>query len=189
MLLKRNLETPRLLIRPYQAEDRDFCVSLWCDKENGKYMSDPLKENIDQKYLSCLDGMEDEQDGYYLIAELKGSGSPVGTCCAFPEKDIFDIGYCISRSHWREGLGSEMLDALLRWIRKQGGRTVTCEVADLNAASAALLNKFGFAPDKATRYKKWGEETYFDAHIYVLRLTNEDEQDSGVSDHAPDVLP
>ena len=69
MLLKRNLETPRLLIRPYQAEDRDFCVSLWCDKENGKYMSDPLKENIDQKYLSCLDGMEEcvEKGDYVAI--------------------------------------------------------------------------------------------------------------------------
>ena len=50
------------------------------------------------------------------------------------------------------------------------GKSITGEVADINLASVALLRKFGFSEDRKTRYKKWGEETYFDAHYYKLNL-------------------
>ena len=51
-----------------------------------------------------------------------------------------------------------------------GGKSVTGEVADINLASVALLRKFGFSEDRKTRYRKWGEETCFDAHYYKLNL-------------------
>ena len=79
MLLVKNLETPRLTIRSWRNSDKDFTLSLWGDKENGKYMSDPILENMDEAYLKCVDEMEDNPEGYYLLAELKEDGSPVGT--------------------------------------------------------------------------------------------------------------
>ena len=63
-----------------------------------------------------------------------------------------------------------MVDAIIRWVKAEGGESITAEVADVNLASAALLRKFGFSEDRKTRYKKWGEETYFDAHYYRLNL-------------------
>ena len=39
-----------------------------------------------------------------------------------------------------------------------------------SAVSTAQVEKFGFLEDRKTRYKKWGEETYFDAHYYKLNL-------------------
>lgn len=170
MILKQTIETPRLRIRSYRDNDMSFCLSLWCDEENGRYMSDPVFSNIDERYLSCFKGMEEDKDGYYLIAELKENGMPVGTCCAFPEEGNYDIGYSIAKAFWKMGLGTEMIDALIRWIRSEGGSTVSCEVADANEASLALLRKFGFIQEKKTRYKKWGEETCFDAHTYRLVL-------------------
>lgn len=170
MRMTEPIETPRLSIRSYERADRDFTLSMWGDRENGKYMSDPAAENADERYLAAVDEMEDNAEGYYLIAELRETGARVGTCCAFPEGETWDIGYCIHKAHWREGLGAEMIGALIAWIRAQGGTAVTGEVADGNAASVALLRHFGFAPDRKTRYKKWGEETYFDAHVYRLDL-------------------
>ena len=170
MKLENRIETPRLIIRPYGKSDRDFCLSLWCDKENGRYMADPAIENADEKYLSLIRAMADEKDGLYLIAQFKDSGIPVGTCCAFPEGDICDIGYCVSKDHWREGLGSEMIRALIGLAAANGMTSITAEVADGNAASVALLEKFGFYKTKATKYKKYGEDTVFDAHILRLDL-------------------
>ena len=170
MLLIRNLETPRLTIRSWQKSDKDFTLFLWGDKENGKYMSDPIRENMDEAYLKLVDEMEDNPDGYYLIAESKDDGTPVGTCCIFPENGNYDIGYCISKKHWKKGLGTEVVDAIIRWVKAEGGKSVTGEVADVNLASVALLRKFGFSEDRKTRYKKWGEETYFDARYYKLNL-------------------
>ncbi len=170
MRLEKNIFTPRLTLRPYEKDDKDFCISLWCDEENGKYMSDPLRENIDEKYLACFEGMEDDPDGYYLIAVLRESGQPVGTFCLFPEDGNYDIGYCIARAHWQEGLGSEMIEAALQWIKARKGSSVSAEVADSNAASLALLRKFGFSQGKKTRFRKWNEDKFFDSHILVLTL-------------------
>lgn len=168
MKLETPIETPRLLLRSYRLADRDFSISLWCDAENGRYMSDPLYENLDERYLSYFDEMEDDPDGYYLIAEDRITGEPVGTCCIFPEADTYDIGYCVRKDLWRIGLGSEILTGMLDWIRAAGGAAVTAEVADDNAASTGLLRKFGFVPTTATRYKKRGSDTVFDSHIYRL---------------------
>ena len=170
MLLKRNIETPRLILRSWRRTDTDFTLSLWGDAENGKYMSDPVCENQSEKYLQAVDEMEENPEGYFLLAVLKEDGSPVGTCCAFPENENYDIGYCISKAHWQKGLGSEMLEALIAWIKAEGGKTITGEVADENTASIALLRKFGFLEDRKTRFKKWGEEKYFDAHYYKLTI-------------------
>ena len=92
MLLDKNLETPRLIIRSWHKSDKDFTLSLWGDKENGKYMSDPVRENMDEAYLKCVDEMEDNPEGYYLVVEWKEDGTPVGTCCIFPENGNYDIG-------------------------------------------------------------------------------------------------
>ncbi len=170
MLLDKSLETPRLTIRSWHMSDRDFTLSLWGDRENGRFMCDPVRENMDETYLKCVDEMEDSPEGYYLIAELKENGMSVGTCCIFPENGNYDIGYCVSKDRWKEGLGTEMIGAIIRFVKKSGGRSVTGEVADGNIASIALLRKFGFSEDRKTRYKKWGEETYFDAHYYKLDL-------------------
>ena len=170
MQLTKNIETPRLIIRSWKKTDADFTLALWGDKENGKYMGDPSSENQDEEYRQAVEEMEDNPDGYYLLAVLKEDGSPVGTCCAFPEKDNYDIGYCISKNLWKEGLGTEMLSGLISWIKENGGRSISAEVADENAASVALLKKLGFSEDRKSRFRKWGEETYFDAHYYKLIL-------------------
>lgn len=167
MLLNENIETSRLIIRSWKRSDKEFTLALWGDRENGKYMSDPACENVDEQYLQCIDEMEDNPEGYYLIAELK-NGQSIGTCCAFPEEANYDIGYCVNKKYWREGYGTEMVNALIQWIKANGGKSVTGEVADDNVASVALLTKLGFLEDRKTRYKKWGEETYFDAHYYKL---------------------
>ena len=133
-------------------------------------MADPRLELVDDRYLACFEGMADDPDGYYLVAEFKDSHERVGTFCLFPTEGNYDVGYCIARSHWREGLATEMMAGAIAYIRGLGGRSLSCEVADDNAASRALLAKFGFEQKQKTRYKKWNEEVYFDAHIYALSL-------------------
>ena len=126
MQLESDILTPRLRIRSYGAADRDFILNMWGDRENGKYMIDPAVEHQDERYLAAIDEMADDPEGYYLVAELRESGVLVGTCCAFPEAGgNWDMGYCISKVHWREGLGTEMVGDLIRWIEAQGGQSVT----------------------------------------------------------------
>ena len=174
MKLDQPVITEHLILRSYRNADMDFCIRLWCDAENGKYMSDPLRENIKEDYLACFENMEDDPDGYYLIAEFRDSHNPVGTFCMFPENGNYDIGYCVAREYWRQGIGREMLAGALVWMKAQGAVSVTAEVADENIASRALLHAFGFQEGRKKRFRKWYEDTCFDSHVHVLKLTKKE---------------
>ena len=165
-----NIETERLLLRSYCDDDRDYCLSLWSDKENGKYLSDPISENIDERYLGYFENMADDPEGYYLVCEFKETHVVCGTFCMFSSEDGYDIGYCVDKAYWQQGIGSEMMQATLTWMKGHGAASVTCEVADDNIASMALLEKFGFVPIQKTKFRKWGEDTWFDSHIMKLDL-------------------
>ena len=114
MKLDRPLEGERIVIRSYAPEDLDFCTGMWFDPENGRYLSDPAREYVDEVFQRALDGLQDSGDGYYLVVERKDGGERIGTCCAFPDEagKVYDIGYCVHRSCWRQGFGREIVELL-----------------------------------------------------------------------------
>lgn len=70
-------------------------------------MSDPLREFTDDKYYNALFEMEDNEDGYYILIQLKVSNEPTGTCCMFSYGNCssYDFQYTISRSKCGQGYG------------------------------------------------------------------------------------
>ena len=46
----------------------------------------------------------------------------VGTCCLFPDecREGYDIGYCVHKSRWGQGLAGEAVGLLVDWVRAQG---------------------------------------------------------------------
>ncbi|MCH5324318.1 MAG: GNAT family N-acetyltransferase [Eubacterium sp.] len=172
MQIKNDIRTPRLTIRDYKSDDLPYVTAMWFDPENGKYMSDPQKEYVDEVYRKALDGMEDSKDGYYLTVVSNDIGNIMGTCCIFPgdKKDAYDIGYCINKKYWRQGYGTELITALIGRIREYGGTEITAEVAKENAASRNLLLKNGFEILRESEFKKYNMDITFDSFIYKLVL-------------------
>lgn len=171
MKLERPLTGERVLIRSYTRSDLAFSTDMWFDPENGRYMSDPAAEYVDEAYQRALDGLQDCEDGYYLILELRSGGERIGTCCAFPEENgTYDIGYCIHKGRWKQGFGTEVVNLLTAWVREQGGTAVTAEVARANRGSRALLEKCGFAAARESSFKKYHMDVTFDSLIYEKRL-------------------
>lgn len=171
MRIDGKLTGKRIALRSYQKSDLEFVSSIWFDKENGKYLSDPEKEYIDEKFQRAVDEMEDSPFGYYFVAEMIETGESVGSCCAFPDYDgqdnlFYDIGYCVKKSHWRQGIGGEIVSVLLDWIRAKGGKSVTAEAAKDNLPSCELLKKLGFEVIRESRFKKYNMEISFDSFIF-----------------------
>ena len=77
-------ETARLRLRPQEARDAGFALCIWGDPITGKYLSDPVLDDIDDlnKYMELLRSLSDSTDCYYVIAEDKVTHQPIGTCCA-----------------------------------------------------------------------------------------------------------
>lgn len=175
MKIKNKLTGKRITVRSYRKSDLDFVSGMWFDKENGKYLSDPEKEYIDEKFQRAVDEMVDSPLGYYFVVERLDTGEPVGSCCAFPDDDgegnsVFDIGYCVHKSCWRQGYGSEIVTVLLDWIRSEGGIRVIAEAAKENKASCEMLKKLGFEIVKESSFNKYNMGICFDSFIFGKEL-------------------
>lgn len=171
MKLKEPLTGKRLVIRNYKKSDLSFLTDMWFDEENGKYMSDPTREYVTDAYQGILDDLENSTDGYYLVAELADGGVPIATAGIFPTgEDTYDIGYCVHKSRWRQGFGSEIVTLLLAWLRQHGAARVMAEVAIDNDPSNRFLQKFGFTIEKKSAFQKYNMPVRFDSYLYAKTL-------------------
>lgn len=175
MKIEGKLLGKRMSVRSYRKNDLAFVSKMWFDKENGRYLSDPEKEFIDDKFQRAVDEMEDSPLGYYFVAEMNDTGELIGSCCAFPDYDdkdnlTFDIGYSVHKYYWRQGYGSEIVTVLLDWIKSKGGVRVTAEAAKENIASCEMLKKLDFKVIRENSFKKYNMGIVFDSLIFEKDL-------------------
>ncbi len=172
MKIEHPLLGKRICLRNYTESDLAFLTDMWFDEENGKYMSDPTREYVDEAYQKALDTLGESQDGYYLVIELADTKERIGSACMFPdeEKKVYDIGYCIHKSKWKQGYGGEAIALMLAWLKAHGAEKVTAEVAVNNIPSNLLLRKFGFEVEKETEFKKYNMDVSFHSRIYAKNL-------------------
>lgn len=179
MQIKTPLTGARVCIRDYQKEDLSFVTGMWFDAENGRFMSDPPVGGVDVVYQRALDGMEDSALGFYLVIELRATGERIGTCCAFPQDEegafdethsCYDIGYCIRKTHWRQGYGEEAVRLLMDWAAARGAREMTAEAARENAASCGMLEKLGFFVLREGSFQKYNTQIVFPSRVYAKML-------------------
>lgn len=172
MKIQTDLCGSHIRIRNYREADLPFLTDMWFDEENGKYLSDPTREYVDEAFQKALDTLGESVSGYYLVIELADTGERAGSCCMFPDETgkIYDIGYCIHRKFWRRGYGSEALRLMLDWMKAQGVEKVTAEVAVENVPSNRLLDRLGFVVEKRTEFHKYHMDISFDSYIYGKKL-------------------
>ena len=170
--IEQDLVGKRVRVRNYIKSDLEFLTGMWFDEENGRYLSDPTQEHVDEGYQRALDTLGESQAGYYLVVELADRPERIGSCCVFPDGDkkVYDIGYCICKKHWRHGYGSEAVSLLLDWLRAQGAEKVTAEVAVENIPSNALLRSLGFEVERRAQFRKYHMDVRFDSYIYAKLL-------------------
>ena len=175
MLIEKPLVSSRITVRNYQKSDLPYLTAMWFDKENGKYMSDPTAEYVDNDFQKALDSLEDSPNGYYLTVVLNSSDEIIGSACIFPDekKEIFDIGYCVHKDYWGKRFGSELLALIVTLIRNNGGIEITAEVAQDNIASNRLLAKNGFKIKKKSQFKKYKMNICFNSYIYTFSCANQ----------------
>ncbi len=174
MKIEHPMSGKRVCLRNYTASDLTFLTDMWFDEENGKYMSDPTREYVDEAFQKALDTLGESQYGYYLVIELADTKERIGSACMFPDEDkkIYDIGYCIHKSKWKQGYGSEAIALMLAWLKANGAEKMTAEVAVKNIPSNMLLRKFGFEIEKETEFKKYNMDVRFDSYIYAKSLAD-----------------
>ena len=149
------LQTERVTLRRFGADDADLLIELDSDPEVMRYLSggEPTAPELyrDLGVPSILAGYERWEGAFGLFAayEIEG-GAFVGWFCLRPERDgpldEVELGYRLRRAAWGKGYATEVSSALLtKAFTELGVRVVFGDTMALNRASQHVMEKIGMA--------------------------------------------
>jgi RimJ/RimL family protein N-acetyltransferase len=158
------LETARLRLRQFCADDLDASHALWNEPAVSRFMASGRASSIEDVWRDILQSIGLWQllgYGYWVIEE-KSSGRPIGHI-GFGDfrrdmspnmNDTPEAGWCLMTDCHGNGLGTEALAALCAWGDAHLPHAKTaCIIEPENVVSIHLARKFGFREVAKTIYK------------------------------------
>lgn len=146
----RNIETERLVLRRFVLEDADKMYQNWAsDSEVTKYLTWSAHESVEvtKSVLSDWISSYDNENQYQWCIAKKENDEPIGNISVvkFNEKtESFEIGYCIGRAYWHQGITSEALAAVMKYLLDEvGARRIEAAHDTRNPHSGAVMQKCG----------------------------------------------
>ena len=170
------IETERLRLRPIKIEEAEHVYNTWTsDDEVSKYMRwsshksvEETKEWIKMEQENC------KKDNYYDWGiELKETGKLIGSMGAHyvPELDRYEIGYGIAKKYWRQGLVTEVVKGMLKYlVNEKGIKKYVASHAKQNPASGAVMQKAGLKHVKDETVEKFDKSVVFESKVYYLDI-------------------
>jgi RimJ/RimL family protein N-acetyltransferase len=142
------LETERLIIRPYTRDDLPELIEMRSDPDVYRYLGGWERQNPAEVtkrmdfYLACY-----EKFGFGMSAMIwKESGEHIGGSGIQPLEDSgeIEVGYSLKPPYWRRGIGYECAYAWLKYGFETAGLERIVAVADQeNVGSWRIMEKCG----------------------------------------------
>jgi RimJ/RimL family protein N-acetyltransferase len=165
------IETERLLLRPFTAQDLDAHAATLGDEQVMLHIGGKALNREDSwRRLLCGVGMWQLMGIGPWAVEQKSGGRMVGHCGFFQfERDMQpsivgepEMGWIFDRSVHGQGIAFEACNAALKWAESAIGADSYPAIIDLeNSASMKLAERLGFL--------RQADATYRDAPIAVFR--------------------
>jgi RimJ/RimL family protein N-acetyltransferase len=140
------IETGRLVLRPWRAEDVEPYTAFYTDAENAKYVGG--QRNADQSWrsLALMIGHWHQKGCGYFAVDEKSTGDFV--CCiglwqsaGWPE---LELGYWVVRAHQGKGYAFEAAERCLTFARDVvRPPSLVSYIAAENAPSISLAERLG----------------------------------------------
>lgn len=169
----KTLTTKRLILRELIEEDAEMMFKNWAsDDEVSKYVRWSTHKNVEEtiEYIKTERENCKTENHYNWGIVLKERNELIGAIGAFPsEDDRIEIGYNISKKHWRNGYTTEALKEVLRYLSNERNvYNFKCSHAILNPASGAVMKKAGFKYSHDDTYEKFDGTQKFECKVYYL---------------------
>lgn len=148
LLPQMKIETPRLLLRPFQMSDSEDCIGFLSDREDclndGGF--EPFTQT-DEEYYALME--QYSQQPLRKMIVRKDTGKVIGTVNIIEVNDraveTYEIGYCINKDQQRNGYGFEavstLCDCLLDTLHTD---LLIAGAIEKNSVSLRMLQKLGF---------------------------------------------
>jgi ribosomal-protein-alanine N-acetyltransferase len=166
------LETERLVLRPWAAEDAEALFEMCSDAEVMRFIGDGRPwagvERAREWLARKVAAYAGRDFGKWAVIE-KESGRLVGSCGLDPPSESMpevELGYLFARDVWGRGYATEAAGACVRFAFDELKLPrVVAGVAPEHAASRRVLEKLGFACEGLRRFTADEEPAAF----YVAR--------------------
>jgi [ribosomal protein S5]-alanine N-acetyltransferase len=152
------LETSRLILRPFAADDLDRIAELMANKDFMRFSMGPMTHEQTQRFVDKVIAWDRDGLPSQFAMIVRSSGALAGYCGFFHQEvdgvNEIEIGYRLQRDFWNRGLTTEAARA----VRNHGFRDLKLErVISLihpdNLASRRVAEKNGMALERETTFK------------------------------------
>ena len=144
----KTIQTNRLILRKFTITDADDMYNNWAsDPEVTKYLTWNPHENIEVTKIIINRWLEEEKDPKTIrfVITLKDSGEPIGSIDVVNYIDGNpEIGYCLSKKYWNQGLMTEACKAFAKYLFNKGFNKVLIKALVENIGSNRVIEKCGF---------------------------------------------
>lgn len=146
----KTIDTKRLSLRRFRIEDAQAMFDNWAsDEQVTKYLTWPPHTDLDtSRYViqSWIVGYENPETYQWAIA-LRDDDIPIGSISVVSHDDRvgkMEIGYCIGRPWWHQGIMTEALEAVMSFLFCEVGAKRIEAAHDVNNPnSGAVMVKCG----------------------------------------------
>lgn len=171
----KQIETTRLLLRPFTSEDAEKMFRNWAsDPEVTKYLTWPAHESVEvsQWVLGDWCSHYGHPEHYQWAIVPKKLGEPIGSIAvvrADNEAKWVEIGYCIGKQWWHQGFVSEALNALIRFFFEEVGvERIQAKHDPRNGNSGAVMRKCGMVCEGTLRRAGFNNQGICDEVVYSI---------------------
>ena len=118
----RELETQRLLLRPFREDDAEAMFRNWAsDPEVTRYLTWPTHDDPAFTRTLAAQWEESSRDpAFYQWAVVpKDLGEPIGSLSVVrtdASTESMELGYCLGRAWWGQGLMTEAVRAVVGYL-------------------------------------------------------------------------
>lgn len=169
-----HLQTKRLLLRQITLEDAPAVFQFRSDPEVQRY-NDGVMSRLEQAkdlITKLANGYREQTMLEWGVTLQEGDDTVLGIFGYANWSQVHlraEIGYCLRRDYWRQGIGEEALRAIIAFgfQAMNLNRIHACPWTE-NVASVQLLEKLGFQREGVLREEYWEEETFHDEALYAL---------------------
>ncbi|MBQ3467481.1 MAG: GNAT family N-acetyltransferase [Oscillospiraceae bacterium] len=172
----QTLETERLILRRFTVRDADAMYTNWAaDPEVTRYLTWPAHAGVETSRAVLADwtAAYAQKSFYQWAIVLKDSADePVGSIGAVDVSDdiaAVQIGYCLGRRWWHQGIMSEALGAVMDFFFDAVGcNRVACRHDPRNPHSGMVMQKCGMKYEGTQRSADRNNQGICDTSWYAL---------------------
>ena len=169
------LDTERLVLRRFTVADADAAFRNWCsDDAVTRFLTWPthtdrsVTESVFREWVASYD----KPDYYQWAIELKALGEPIGSIAVVRIKEQVnsaEVGYCIGRAWWHQGIMSEALKAVMNFFFDEvGANRVESRHDPRNPHSGMVMKKCGLKYEGTMRSSDRNNQGICDACWYAI---------------------